>query len=400
MRRSLSLLVFLLLGSSAGAAGTRDVQLMPEQTIALTFSHQVHIELGVQCQLCHGGVLTSVDARDRNIPTHTQCAICHRMELPNAGEMFPKAACTSCHPGYDAGAPEHLGAGFMPLADAPAPDPLVLPPALLTFPHQVHIDQGVPCLDCHEGVDTAALATRDHLPNMATCLGCHTGSKASAECTTCHLQGMAGRVLTELGGSRPLKPAGRFRPDDHTDPRWLKIHQAAARADLHACESCHTTSFCLDCHDGTQKPLALHPADWVMTHGLEAQRRTLDCYACHEIQADCNACHVSAAIVPGQFPSPLNVESPGTKRFHPVGWAGVAGEIPGADHHSHQARRALETCEACHGQDECLVCHRSSVNPHPRSWAEPSPGFGFGQGDGQVCLTCHIAGDPNLSPPR
>ena len=385
---------------SAWADGTRHPQVMPEQSIPLTFSHQAHIQNGAQCQLCHGAALTSMDARDHNIPTHQQCAICHRMEQADGEAMFPKASCTTCHIGFDAGKPEHLAPDFLPLPDAPRPDPLVLPPSPITFPHQTHIDQGVPCLECHVGVDTAQLATREHLPNMATCLGCHNGAKAPAECTTCHLQGNGGRILTDLGGSEPLKPSGRFRPDDHGDPRWLKVHQAAARADIGTCESCHATSFCLDCHDGTQKPIALHPADWVMTHGLEAQRRTLDCYACHEVQADCNACHTSLALVPGQFPSPTNVDNPGTKRFHPEGWRGTPGEIPAADHHSHQARRALETCEACHSQELCLECHQSTVNPHPAGWGDPSDGFNFGQGDGRLCLTCHIAGDPNLPATR
>jgi hypothetical protein len=397
MKRLLLLAVGLLLASTAVADGTRHPDVMPEQSIPLTFSHKTHIENGAQCQLCHSAALTSTDARDHNIPTHKECAICHRMEQDDGEAMFPKAACSTCHTGYEGGTNAHIGPDFMPLPDAPKPDALVLPPSRITFPHKTHIDQGVPCLDCHAGVDVADLATREHLPNMATCLGCHTGSKAPAECTTCHLQGTGGRILTDLGGNQPLTPSGRFRPDDHSDPRWLKIHQAGARADFGSCESCHATSFCLDCHDGTQKPLTLHPADWVMTHGLEAQRRTTDCYACHEVQADCNACHTAAAVVPGQFPSPLNADDPGNKRFHPEGWRGVAGEIPSATHHSHQARRALETCEACHGQDLCLECHQTAVNPHPESWAEPSAGFQFGQGDGQVCLTCHIAGDPNLT---
>lgn len=391
------LLLGLALATSAFAGGTRDVQVMPEQSIPLTFSHKLHLENGAQCQLCHGSTLTSMDARDHNIPSHTECAICHRMEQPNAHEMFPKAGCDTCHTGFEGGDASHLGPDFLPLPDAPRPEALVLPPARLTFPHKTHIDQGVPCLECHEGVDQADLATRDHLPNMATCLTCHTGAKAPAECTTCHLQGTAGRIETDLGGHQPLTPHGRFRPDDHSDPRWLKVHQAAARADMNTCEQCHATTFCLDCHDGTQKPLGLHPADWVMTHGLEAQRRTTDCYACHEVQQDCNACHTSAKLVPGQFPSPTNADAPGDKRFHPEGWAGVVGEIPTGDHHSHQARRALETCEACHAQDFCLTCHQSSVSPHPETWADAPAGFQFGQGDGRMCLTCHVPGDPNLS---
>lgn len=388
------------LGSGASEAQwSASTVVVPEQSLPITFSHQKHLAQGVQCQLCHGSVLDSLDARDHNIPGHLTCGICHRMDLPNAGEMFPKSACTTCHGGFEAGEAAQLSGPplFAPLDGAPRPPRVVIPPALITFPHKTHIDAGVPCLDCHQGVDSADLATRDHLPTMATCLGCHDGMKAPAECTTCHLQGVGGRVLTDLGGAQPLMPSGRFRPDDHGDPRWLKVHQSAARVDEAGCESCHAKNFCLSCHDGTQKRVDLHPADWVMTHGLEAQRRSLDCYACHEPTVDCISCHTTAQVVPGRFPSPTAETDPGDRRFHPVGWAGAPGEIPGTEHHSHQARRALETCEACHTEDLCLTCHAAQVNPHPAAWAEAPDGFPFGQGEGTVCLKCHSPQDPTLS---
>ena len=87
--------------------------------------------------------------------------------------------------------------------------------------------------------------------------------------------------------------------------------------------ACHEVKDCLDCHDGVKKVEGLHPADWVMTHGFEAQRRGLDCQACHDVETDCQSCHEDAGLKPGLFPGgPAATEDQGI-RFHPQGWAGT-----------------------------------------------------------------------------
>jgi len=403
VRRALAAAVAIAvigLGAAWGDAPIRprSEYVYPEQSIPLRFSHARHQALALQCVLCHGSALTSTDARDDHLPDHTFCALCHPMQVPNAAELYPPSACDDCHVGYTEGRPEHCGPTGQPLETAPPPEPVVAPAARLTFGHAVHVDAGIPCLDCHPGVDQADLATRDHLPAMADCMGCHDGIQAASECTTCHLQGDEGRFLTDMGGGVTLQPTGQLRPDDHGHPRWLQLHEASAKADASTCDSCHAPQDCLDCHDGIDKRLDLHPADWTMTHGLEASRRSQDCYACHEIEADCQSCHTQAAVLPGAFPSPINEANPGQLRFHPDGWEGVVGEIPGPEHHSHRARRSLDTCQSCHLGDEarCIECHQSLSSPHPRSWLEDQGAWRFGQGDGSVCLECHVPGDPLL----
>jgi len=397
VRAALAVFATLLLVSGLAVAreptsAPRSLEVYPEQSLPLTFSHQGHLSQGLQCVTCHQGVTASEETRDSLQPDHAVCRLCHLMQAPNAHELYPKSACTTCHGGLVGGTPAHVGPTGMPTADAPQPDRVVIPPARVTFSHKLHIDLGTPCLQCHAGVDQATLATRDHLPTMATCLGCHNGGQAPGECTTCHLQGDGGRILTTMAWTEVLKPSGRFRPDDHSDPRWLTIHRSAARVDEASCSSCHDTGFCLSCHDGDDKRIDLHPADWTMTHGLEAQRRTLDCMACHDVESDCRSCHTEAALIPGEFPTD-------DLRFHPVGWGGAAGEIPGPEHHSFQARRSLETCDACHGgagEGLCLECHAGLVNPHPASFAEDPGAWRYGQGEGGVCLRCHTPSDPLL----
>ena len=400
---SVSMLCVLAFFGSAGgqgSEGTRSELIYPPQQIPLNFSHQRHIEQGVQCLFCHDGVGDSQETRDRNLPGHETCGVCHLMQVPNAEKLYPPAACSTCHTDFSEGSHADLGAGNVPLPDKPAPPAVVVPAARITFSHERHLDEGVPCLTCHQGVPSTDLATREHLPEMSTCLDCHNGGKAPGECTTCHLQGDGGRVLTQFEEDGLLFPAGRFRPDDHQDGRWLQVHQFAARVDEGSCSACHEAADCLECHDGVVKPEGLHPADWVMTHGLEAQRRTLDCQACHETETDCQECHRNAEVVRGPFPGGPGSDQEGLLRFHPEGWAGVVGEIPGADHHSHVARRSLETCEACHGgEDEalCLDCHGTLVSPHPKSWGEEGAAGNFGQGEGSVCYRCHLPGDSQLN---
>jgi hypothetical protein len=375
----------------------RSFDVYPEQRIPLLFKHQRHLELGVHCVLCHGSVQTSESALDRNIPGHSTCGICHLMQLPNASEIYPKAACTTCHGAVVEGRPEDLGPPpeFAPLDAGKHPISLEIPPARLNFSHKLHIDRGTPCLDCHPGVDQATLATRDHLPDMRLCLGCHDGTTAPSDCTVCHLQGAGGRVRTDLGGAALLAPTGRFRPDDHGDPRWLEmLHRSAARFDAESCNACHAPQACLDCHDGTVEPRGLHPADWVMTHGLQALHGAPDCRACHDAQSFCQDCHAAAAVLPGAFPG-VQADPPGGLRFHPEGWGGTVGEIPGPEHHSHPARRSLEACQGCHVDDDCRSCH-AIVSPHPESWKEPPAGWRFGQGEGTVCLRCHAPQDERL----
>lgn len=400
--RAAALAAITCLAGAAAALGAPPLStaIYPEQSIPVQFSHQRHAALALQCVVCHGKVPASTDARDDNNPGHEICALCHPMQASTAADLWPPSACDDCHPGFTVGLPEHCGPRGEPLPGTPQPDPVVVPPARLSFSHQAHVDLGTPCLDCHAGIDQAGLGTREHLPSMSDCLSCHDGHQAAAECTTCHLQGDEGLILQDLGGGATLQPQGRIRPDDHGQPRWPVLHESAARADIASCEACHPPQDCLDCHDGVDKRVDIHPADWTMTHGLEAMRRSQDCLACHEAEADCDSCHRQAAVVPGPFPSSVSAENPGSLRFHPVGFAGQVGEVAGAEHHGHQARRSLDTCQACHASDEdrCIQCHSTGqVSPHPRRWLEDQGNWAYGQGDGTVCLRCHLPGDPNIA---
>lgn len=401
MRAPILLLALLLAAPAAGSDvppgddGQVALSVYPEQQIGLVFTHRKHIEIGVACELCHASAVTSERVEDRNIADHSTCGLCHRLELPEAvaAAMYPKSSCRDCHGDYG-GSPDQVGPPptWAPSPEAPPPPPTTLPPARLRFSHKQHVALGLECLDCHAGVDTADLATREHLPPMGLCLTCHDGLEAPDDCTVCHLPGDDGWLQVRTGGPL-LQPRGRFRPDDHLSVDWAQGHEAAARADAASCESCHQPSECLACHDGALKPQQIHPGDYVWTHGLEARRHTMDCSSCHDQGQGCTDCHTRLGVTPEGFPAPGSAVG-GQRRFHPEGWGGTFGQVGGPEQHGHQARRSLESCRACHDGSFCSSCH-TVVNPHPRGWAE-SGAFVPGRARA-LCSECHAPGDPALT---
>jgi len=85
------LIAFLLLLGLAVIAGmlwTRAQALAaPEQPIA--YSHQVHIEAGIQCLYCHSGALRTSTA---GIPSVEKCMGCHTVIAKEEPEILAVAA--------------------------------------------------------------------------------------------------------------------------------------------------------------------------------------------------------------------------------------------------------------------------------------------------------------------
>ena len=68
-----------------------------------TFPHQRHVELGVDCALCHDGVTEQPHVRFARSPTarpglgHAFCAGCHAADVPSDDGVPDGADCTKCH---------------------------------------------------------------------------------------------------------------------------------------------------------------------------------------------------------------------------------------------------------------------------------------------------------------
>ncbi|HZZ70317.1 MAG TPA: cytochrome c3 family protein [Phenylobacterium sp.] len=121
-----------------------------DQTVP--FSHKHHAgDLGIDCRYCHVDV-----------------------ERGPKAAIPPTYTCMTCHSQVWTGAPM-----LAPVRDSLANDrPLIWTrvaklPGYVYFDHQIHIDRGVPCVECHGRMDKMPLAYRAHALEMRFCLGCH-----------------------------------------------------------------------------------------------------------------------------------------------------------------------------------------------------------------------------------
>ena len=378
MRRVLSGAVAaaaLLLAGRALAQTTPSPIIIPKPSIPLSFSHPEHLRLGMKCLSCHTEVTKSIDSADNLLPKEAICLNCHNVKAPNPAKAFPKAACDTCHPGFDR---ERDG----------KPQPIVLPPPRLRMTHRSHALLGIVCADCHRNMERQTepspgprgVTWSARIPTMSICIDCHDGASAPAACTTCHLAEDDGRIVTDFPEGK-LAPIGRYRDDDHRDPNWKFRHSFAAR-DQAYCYSCHATSDCLDCHAGAEKPVGIHPGNYLLLHSRDALTGADNCLGCHEGGVGCQKCHDTVGVTEASSVAQGRLT---TGRIHPDGWASFA---VGPDHHAVSARNSINACVSCHSEQDCIRCHSTRtmrVNPHP-------PGFTgktlAGRND-KACSKCH-----------
>lgn len=362
-------LAALLLVSSTGSPKTpawgghltkgdeRNPAVMPPQRITLKFNHQVHLQQAdLDCTACHQDVAKSDKAKDYNIP--------------------PKSICQDCHDDAE------IGGDWSAKWKDPA-NAVALPPANLKFPHDKHVGrEGVTCLTCHAGVDTTAVATRDHLPSMETCLTCHDGAKAPNACTTCHVAGAGSTLATAFG-------SGVLKPDDH-GVHWIKEHELQGERDLAYCASCHEQQDCFSCHEGSIPP-SFHDNDYLAIHRQDAVQNNPPCASCHDLDTFCANCHFRAERRLGR---PIFSSFDGA--FHPAGW----NDFPPLrqQHHSFVAKKNLASCTGCHAQEDCVGCHawyQGAPKTHPAGWANSSFMRRLLRDNPATCQRCHDPTNPD-----
>ena len=270
------------------------------------------------------------------------------------------------------------------------PAKVVFPQANLHFDHKLHVkDWKIECNVCHGSFEGLDLATRQQLPKMATCLTCHDGKYATESCAACHpTQGKGGRLqLTFVSGLLRPQQGNPFGMDH--GPRYEFTHGSLAASRGTTCMECHAQRECDACHDALQKPLSVHPNDFITLHPIQARQQTQRCESCHRHQSFCVACHerVGVGMSVDKSLRPTNV------RVHPP--YNVWVELVGPLHHGIAANRDLQSCVACHRENDCVACHadantlgtRRVVNPHP-------PGFRadcarIASKNDRACLVCH-----------
>lgn len=209
------------------------------------------------------------------------------------------------------------------------------------------------------------------------CVTCHT----SNDCTSCHVQPVPD-VIASLPARADVAAPGVLvtarAPDSHGSMFFDAAHSTLAAAGDATCATCHTESFCVDCHDAPMRG-GYHPESFLSRHTASAFGRDSDCASCHNTQAFCRECHVEMGLVPA-----------GGGRLGP----GYHDDGPlWLIRHGQGARQNLESCATCHRQVDCTQCHgvlgAFKVSPHTdafdaeRAWAR-SP---------RTCLACHV-GNP------
>lgn len=260
----------------------------------LIFSHKYHAEeAGTECEACHEAALTSTTGKDDLLPAMETCYNCHDEEM----------ACTACHEKGE--------------------EPDLLPRVenySVKFNHQLHIEKGNKCLDCHKGIEQKDKVNSGmHLVNMDGCMNCHATPAETEGCYICHLDNET------------------LIPVSHSES-WNAMHGIASESGAENCYSCHQDNYCIDCHQGENLENQSHPAEFIVTHAISWQVRESDCSTCHTNDY-CVECHVEVNYI-----IPIN---------HSIeGWNGSL--------HAQEAQTNFENCSVCHtdGNMICAQCHQ------------------------------------------
>ncbi|HVP67676.1 MAG TPA: cytochrome c3 family protein [Anaeromyxobacteraceae bacterium] len=310
------------------------------------------------------------------------------------------------------------------------------PPPPYKFPHSIHLEAGVACLECHSPIPKSTHLQANvidvKLPTKSeVCGNCHDPiptyspvqrfepavnfdhaahlPRVNGDCARCHVK------FTEAGDTvKPVPPmkactschqhaqdfaVGRCQPC-HIDLKrfpykpiaeyshaanFLQEHGKWARQSISTCASCHDQTMCSQCHTATTRPLPpsvqfpekvtadfIHRGDWISRHAMEQQSNPASCLRCHG-PGYCESCHTFQGVAPG---------GSSTRDPHPSNWVGTHGPI---------ARANIASCAACHNQGAasiCVGCHAPGGvggNPHPPGWKAPSGATS----SNPTCRICH-----------
>jgi hypothetical protein len=267
----------------------------------IIFPHVLHIEdMGMDCGECHEGIEASQSVSHNLLPSMDFCQGCHD------GDTAPED-CDICHTQPDE-------------ADTYTWQPT----KGLIFPHQNHIQNDVPCRQCHPKTSEAEALTPRIVPNMNLCMDCHTTPLTDAGCYACH---------ATLKGKLPATH----------DASWPETHGLFTDATLGPeCAVCHQQTDCEDCHARTQLEKRVHPVNYEFQHAGDFLGFNSDCGTCHAMPQECQICHLAKGVMP------ISHNSAGWATLTDGGW------------HKEDALNQPDYCMACHlpaSDRTCLRCH-------------------------------------------
>jgi hypothetical protein len=168
VRRFLLVLLFVAAGVAAAILITRARLLAsPEQPLA--YSHQTHVEAGIQCLYCHTQATRSIIA---GIPSVERCMGCHQV-ISAEDETV------------------RLLASYWEQGEAIPWVRVDYQPDFVYFSHRPHLGAGVNCETCHGDVGTMDEARPTQSMDMGWCLECHKEQEPEhvtrlLDCLACH----------------------------------------------------------------------------------------------------------------------------------------------------------------------------------------------------------------------
>jgi hypothetical protein len=167
----------------------------------IPFSHKHHVgDDGIDCRYCHTSVEKSGFA---GMPSTSICLSCHSQLFLDSPLLAP------LHESARSGRPIQ----WVRVHDLPD---------FVYFQHDIHVNKGVACVECHGRVDQMPLTWRTASLEMQWCLGCHRNAPQ-------HIRPLS-KVLS-MAPQRPLTPDEVRQLD-----RLYRLRSANA---LTNCSTCH-----------------------------------------------------------------------------------------------------------------------------------------------------------------
>ncbi len=290
----------------------------PEE-IEGTFPHDIHVESGLTCDICHEFEEVTV-----SMPELGLCMECH---LPDDETFF--GDCNSCHQDYGVEMEEDSIIAHKYSVDGAIPQGW----EDVRYKHAEFLDVDADCFACHENIETSEAAGLQNYPSMEKAMDVHEEWGLSNECSACHLE------LNEITA-----------PVSH-DSSWERNHGKMAEfQDRSRCLLCHEEKTCSMCHQ-LQKPRDHTNMFRRKTHGIQASFDRARCLVCHR-NDECEACHVSTADpVP---PAPYHTEGSSCLSCH----SRLASEGPEPRPPKRFFKPMPHTMMMGVTSQKCLQCHR------------------------------------------
>lgn len=165
VRIGIGLVLLILIGGVAAVIFL--TQAHPEQPIA--FPHRTHLAIGANCLYCHPGAAWGPVA---GLPTNDKCWGCHQQVERQSPELDKLA-------------------GFVERNEPIPWVPVAMQPDFVHFNHNVHVEFGIACEDCHGNLRDMTVAEPQPRQNMGWCLECHQRMAPEdfvrlSDCATCH----------------------------------------------------------------------------------------------------------------------------------------------------------------------------------------------------------------------